>query len=538
MLSTTFMQPFSTSDTRIGHRNESVIMGNCILKLNTTSSTTTYTISFCCKTGLVGNLAREYLCASPDYLLIVKNNGVNNLAFAEIKCRTRLHTANIERQLTVGSDVWVEVNASSDMFKYYVKSLKERIQLLHQAATLQMQRGLLLIGDREGNIIRGIWIIFDDELLNDYCICLAEIHNKNFEFIRKALEGLQEIQSYIDRKTRFSIDQAIEKQEYVDYESFIYNLKYWVSFRRQSLPLRTSKMCIPTIASTWNRSKNGSDVATGIMRDSWYPLPVGCRTPSAVVIQRIIFLISINIMKIATFLTFKNDRDGFESIDQFRTRSKKMFGSHRAFLLHMRKKCIIPMMEQELHKLHEARNVILPTQEPITPTRDEDNPKECSRIITRATARTVHIPIINDPYQITNTTPTSRANNTSKIENRVLHCQNPHIVRIIGEGKKCIRCKRKTKTFCLGCHQFMCVTVARNDDIDVDCATRFQDNPSAINFCLGQKKTRIQLKACTSNGKRKRKEVVKDINLSIQATCYNVIHRHILEKTSQQRSPT
>ena len=76
----------------------------------------------------------------------------------------------------------------------------------------------------------------------------------------------------------------------------------------------------------------------------------------------------------------------------------------------------------------------------------------------------------------------------------------------------------------------MCVTVAKSEDIDFDCATRFQDNPTAINFCLGQKKTRMQLNAYTPNGKRKRKEVVKDINLSIQATCYNVIHRHILEK--------
>mgnify|MGYP001355263686 CR=1 FL=1 len=59
------------------------------------------------------------------------------------------------------------------------------------------------------------------------------------------------------------------------------------------------------------------------------------------------------------------------------------------------KKCIIPMMEQDLNRIHEARNVILPTQEPITPTRDKDHPRECSRIITRATARTVHIPIIN-----------------------------------------------------------------------------------------------------------------------------------------------
>ena len=69
--------------------------------------------------------------------------------------------------------------------------------------------------------------------------------------------------------------QTLQKQEYLDYESFIYNLKYWISFRRQALPLRTSMSCLSNLASTWNRSKIVSDVAMGIIRDRCYVLEAG-----------------------------------------------------------------------------------------------------------------------------------------------------------------------------------------------------------------------------------------------------------------------
>ena len=55
--------------------------------------------------------------------------------------------------------------------------------------------------------------------------------------------------------------------------------------RKLPIPLKCSNKVLPKLASLWNRSKNGSDVATGVMRGAWYPLPIGARSPQALVIQ-------------------------------------------------------------------------------------------------------------------------------------------------------------------------------------------------------------------------------------------------------------
>ena len=102
---------------------------------------------------------------------------------------TRVHTANLDRQLSNGDDKWIEVNAGSSTFKTYVRNIKELFHLIHQAATLKIQKGLLIIGDRDGSIIRGIWIHFGNEFIQNYTKCLEVIYKNNFTFILNTSEG-------------------------------------------------------------------------------------------------------------------------------------------------------------------------------------------------------------------------------------------------------------------------------------------------------------------------------------------------------------
>ena len=137
---------------------------------------------------------------------------------------------------------------------------------------------------------------------------------------------------------------AIGKQTYVDWESFEYGFKMWVTLRKKDLPLLTSRKVVPAIASLWNRSKNGSDVATGMIRSAWFPLPTSARTPAALVVQRILYLIQINILKIVTLVTF-----GDENIDDFRRKTNRINGSFRTYGLKLRKICIVPRLAA-IHK--------------------------------------------------------------------------------------------------------------------------------------------------------------------------------------------
>ena len=100
------------------------------------------------------------------------------------------------------------------------------------------------------------------------------------------------------------IKVALEKQTYVDWDSFDYGFKTWVALRQSELPLLTSRRVLPLTASLWNRSKNGSDIATGLIRGAWFPLPTPARTPAALAVQRILYLMQINVLKTATIVAF------------------------------------------------------------------------------------------------------------------------------------------------------------------------------------------------------------------------------------------
>ena len=89
----------SSPDTKLGLINQSVIMRNAILDSikDTSTSRTCYQICFACTIGLVSNLKKEYLHASPDYILIVNQDERREVVFAEIKCSIKIHTAYLDR---------------------------------------------------------------------------------------------------------------------------------------------------------------------------------------------------------------------------------------------------------------------------------------------------------------------------------------------------------------------------------------------------------------------------------------------------------
>lgn len=164
--------------------------------------------------------------------------------------------------------------------------------------------------------------------------------------------------------------EAIKKQEYVDFESFLRNFRFWASLRHRPVLLMSSKHCIPAIASLWNCSKYGSDVAAGIMQGSWHTLSIQLRRPSAMVMQRIPLLILIDVMKMSTFLSLKSENAEIEDINKFRNKSNQIFESHRVFLLHVRKTCILPMMTKEKNSVNNAFTVAIESNNtnPAAPT--------------------------------------------------------------------------------------------------------------------------------------------------------------------------
>ena len=348
-LTTSFMSGGSSPDTKLGHKNEPIIMGNAIKQSCSEEYDTIYDIVFAAQVGLVRNKKHRHIHASPDFLLVIEDSnssGVRYAAFCEVKTRTKAHTAYPDSKLMPGKNKFVTTTAGTAQCMSYINRNSEWYQLVHQASTLDLNRGLFLVGDKDANIILALWITFPQKLLNSYRKCMDDIHESCFKFTERALDGNENPEYYIRDEDEIRIKQAIDKQTKVDYDSYIYNFKMWVAMRKLELPLLTSIKYKPLLPSIWNRCKNGSDVATGMIRGSWYALPIPARTPQALIVQRIIFLVNINIMKIGNAISYKGSSEMPEDIDKFRNRTNKLVGSYRGFILELRRKCLVPALRK------------------------------------------------------------------------------------------------------------------------------------------------------------------------------------------------
>ena len=537
LLETSFMRSGTTSDMKIGHANEPIIMTNAMMLCKPgMQSLTHYKINFAASVGLVQNESHKFMHASPDYLMVVEDEERDkHVMFAEIKCRTRPTTIQRETRLSTGRNKWISVTAGHANFFKYVQRKSERMQLLHQAATLDLNKGLLLIGNNKGQVIRGIWISFSSALLSSYRLCMKDIHKESFAFTSEALIGVEDPDYYINPNNKLEVEKSIRKQCYVDYNSFVYNFRLWVAMRKMPTPLKSSNKVLPKLASLWNRSKNGSDVATGVMRGAWYPLPTSARTPQALVIQRCLFLMQMNIMRITNTISYKCDDTTREDIDKFRNRSNKFFGSYRAFVLHTRKHCILPLIEKEKQRHHICREIALQNVErdtPQTPTRGEDSNSTHQRNL-RSTSTHLTITDVSSSLQITGTTPPTRKGSEVAAATRTLQCKMPISVSQLNTSgaKTCERCGQRTVFFCLGCHRYLCQKTGAipkpNIPETYSCSVR------TFNLNLGKRSRRKLTNDKTKSGKHfKRLPVEEDVEVQFNSTCHLIAHRHLFKGIS------
>ena len=541
LLSTTFMSGGSSPDTKLGHLNEPIIMGNALKQSCSGKDDTIFDIIFAVEVGLVRNKKHKHIHASPDFLLVIQDqsDGKKYIVFCEVKTRTKSHTAYPDMKLMPGTSKFVSTTAGTSHCMKYISRVSEWYQLIHQAATLDINRGLFLVGDKAGNIILGVWIYFPPELLTCYRRCMDDIHNSYFKFTKKALNGNEYPEFYITDEDKKRINGAIDKQSKVDYESFVYNFKMWVAMRKLDLPLLSSKKCIPLLPSLWNRCKNGSDVATGMIRGSWYSLPTPARTPQALVVQRILFLITINIMKVGNAISYKQSTETREDIDKFRTRTNKLIGSYRGFILQVRKKCLVPALRREQVKKGNAHDYArrFDSEIQFTPTR-ATNLTVHMDVEPRRTRSSLHKDIVhlkdsNPNIRITGETPPQKKSGQIEGQNRRVLCNVPFFTFLCGKdgkqlnGKVCGICKRKTTFYCMGCHQYFCNLPPKKKKDNI--TEELKKETEIIEINLGKKKKWQLTGNSTSGGKNARRKIEHDFSVSMKSTCMILAHMQKLK---------
>ena len=234
-----------------------------------------------------------------------------------------------------------------------------------------------------------------------------------------------------------------------------------------------------------------------MIRGSWYSLPIPAQTLQALVVQRIIFLVNINIMKIGNAVTYKINGATHEDIDQFRNQKNKLIGSYRGFILELGKKCLVPALRKEQAKKKRACEYAsaFNSKSLCTPTcaagLSADMDLETRRTRSSARREVFSGGEVNPNIRVKGSTPPSTKNGTVDGHIRGQLCETPFFIILCNKdgkfmgGKQCGLCKRQTRFYCMGCHQYFCSPPPsqKKDDITDDLKT----DAEIIEVNLGEK---------------------------------------------------
>ena len=559
VLKRSFMKRLSgntSKDTKIGHEMEDVIIKKLVTDTRMKEISETHKVLKCAyKVGLLENKLISGLRCSPDAVGIVLDGEGNEKPICiEVKCRTRLSTAFEEvarSDYNLLQNKYVSVTAMSDEMKTICTRDSEMVQLLHQCATLGICDGVLVIGNASGTLLKVVWINFPEDLLSSFRNCARDILHLSTAFVFEALEKEKRVEEILTIDKRAELHNSVSKIENLSFPLLMHSIEFFISFMRLQLPLKPSKRIIPKVCSLWNRVKNGSDVATQIIRMNWFPLPCTSRLPQGYVCHRLLYLTFFQIVKIKSIFGFETG----DSVDVWRDRTNKRIGSFQKALYSLSSSIITPMLQSgwESRLIGNERSLYVPrnlspmmwdvgrqgtiTESeshtsisiPLTPIPSSE--KRYSRRLTDNTNRTpprkgVVLNRVKRELIETGSTPKRRRKlsrgtprpkkKLSPLE-RVQQCKLPlgvHCLKNDGSNIKarnwvCKRCNRYTSYYCLGCHQHFCDTVVSDAELIRNSEGHMRSD-------------HVYIKACISpDSDMKKKEKM------FEATCFIIAHQHL-----------
>jgi hypothetical protein len=266
--------------------------------------------------GLVGKNGEMYAKASANFIGVAIIHGRETLfaveckgrltpgmhqhkhEHAELLSRGRLASAttgtSISTTVSNGDEkeLYTVIEATSGEYHKYITSTHEAVQLMHTSYVFDFKYVLLLVGDSYGNIIRGgfikydpmirhfvflllmhffinqyhsgVWVYFEDHLLQDYGEVLSYIY-------KTALSWAYEPEVQFPKE---GMEIALKGLKNVDSKSFasFFHLLRFVSFKLP-LPIPRLERIVPLAISLWNAAKGGSDTPTKYLWFNMYDPP-------------------------------------------------------------------------------------------------------------------------------------------------------------------------------------------------------------------------------------------------------------------------
>ena len=288
-------------------------------------------------------------------------------------------------------------------------------------------------------------------------------------------------------------------------------------------PLKPSRKILPKVCTLWNRLKNGSDIATKVIKSNWFNLPMTARLPQGYVCHRILYLSLIQISKLMSVFQFRNG----DTLDTWRNRTNKRNGSFQSQMFELFHSVLMPAIDStgsdSMHTLVSPlwSPTVMPC-ESVTLNSSSD-PKTSVTVIPGTVPRYskrsrlnrskkyrkgVSVDVIPEALKPTGMTPKRKGGYISKLSplNRTLMCRLPMGVHTLKGAKSCDkarnhscrRCGRYTSYYCLGCHLYYCDSVIKDNGLLEDAEGHLKGDHVFIN----------------ADGK------------IFEATCFTVAHQH------------
>jgi len=328
---------------------------------------------------------------------------------------------------------------------------------------------LLLVGDNKGTIIRGVWVEFNDIIMEAYKVFLRRCYDMSLKWAYN-LDDEEEHATLQAMKSLLPVS--------IDFESFedYYHLwKQSTSTSDSRLPLPPTKYIIPYHFAKWNKFKGGSDTLTKHFWNSNHYVPSG--TPAAYAVSRLIRFLAAMLYRCEAIMTSKEDLNFYTSLLHWRHANNTRLTSFNKFL-----RCV---SSSYFTNTHEPTRPVTPPREPTIRASRSRVPQYEAVWACDATGKT---PKRNVQKQYSEAT-----NVDSNVLERRDKCPG-HIafrVRIDENGKetttgkgtmnKCSICDSNTRYYCTFCRHWYCGPTSYFVGKDGKNSVAFVEDPDADN---------------------------------------------------------
>lgn len=251
------------------------------------------------------------------------------------------------RDISEGHAVYMKVSSQAQELNDLIPDSSERIQLLHHAYTYGHNSVTYLVGNPTGNILFGLIVTFEKELLESYGEALDFLYENGLnlfysnDIAELPLDVIENILlSSATLKSKFQIDD------------FMMSLLIWRELLPggqggHKFPIPKCDMLLPFEHSLWNSCKGGSDTVTRFAWNCLSVLPI--RMPQTSIMARFFLIYAVVFHRVRQVMTMRKEVDvATDTIQTVRDRNNKRYAFHQS--LNFIHKSLLRMLEAKKRK--------------------------------------------------------------------------------------------------------------------------------------------------------------------------------------------